>query len=159
VKGKNKKSIEIIDVIVFDSMCDTHRCKAHQSNWNYEEIMFIQPKNNEYVSTLDIVDPKDRFGMATSKWNIIVKVINATRHSSLLHVKTNDVLFPMTSKEYSTTCPKHVITFSTSIWFFEKRLVLIFFTNMQEHVMKWLIFFWWSTYITSSLCLGHDGCW
>lgn len=29
--------------------------------------MFIQPKKNEYVSMLDMVDPKDRFGMATSK--------------------------------------------------------------------------------------------
>lgn len=61
MKGKNEKSIEIIDVIVFDSMCDTHSCKAHQSKWKYEEIMFIQPKNNEYVSMLDMVDPKDRF--------------------------------------------------------------------------------------------------
>jgi hypothetical protein len=46
--------------------------------------MFIQAKNDEYVSMLDMVDPKDRFEMATSKWNIIVEVINATRHSSLL---------------------------------------------------------------------------
>jgi hypothetical protein len=46
--------------------------------------MFIQAKNDEYVSMLDMVDPKDQFEMATSKWNTIVEVINATKHSPLL---------------------------------------------------------------------------
>jgi len=40
--------------------------------------MFIQATNDEYVSMLEMVDPKDQFEMATSKWNTIVEVINAT---------------------------------------------------------------------------------
>jgi hypothetical protein len=81
--------------------------------------MFIQATNDEYVSMLDMVDPKDQFEMASSKWNTIVEVINATRHSHLLcneaickdkwGVVSNDF------KRLFNLCPKHVTTFSTRI--------------------------------------------
>jgi len=38
VKGKNKKSIEIIDVIVFDSMCETHSRRPINLNESMKKL-------------------------------------------------------------------------------------------------------------------------
>ncbi len=46
--------------------------------------MFIQGNIENFVTRLDVVDPKDLFETITCKWQKIVETMNTTKHTPLI---------------------------------------------------------------------------